>query len=177
MVGLRHESLLLEDACRITGPVVVEHLQAAKQVVAVVCTLGPELEDQASALFSEDAALAVALDAVGSIALQHLAHGVREQIALRMVQSGWQVGVALSPGAGWALETGQRQLFALVEAGLIGVQLTASSLMQPKKSTSFVLGVGPDMTSAGSPCDVCDLGETCRYRQLYESEHGCDVPT
>jgi len=177
VVGLRHESLLLEEAYRLTGPLVVEHLQPAKQVAAVVCTLGPELEERASALFSEDVAVAMALDVTGSIALQRLANAAREQIALRMGQSGWQVGMALSPGTGWALETGQRQLFALVDAGLIGVQLTASSLMNPKKSTSFVLGAGPDMSSMGSPCDLCDLGETCRYRKLYESEHGCDVTT
>jgi hypothetical protein len=177
VVGLRHESLLLEEACRLTGPVVVEHLQAAKQVAAVVCTLGPALEDRASDWCSEDVALAVALDAVGSVALQRLAYSVREQIAVRMQRTGWQVGVALSPGAGWALATGQRQLFALVEAGLIGVHLRASSLMEPKKSTSFILGVGPDMTSTGSPCDLCDLGENCRYRQFYESEHVCDVVT
>jgi len=175
VVGQRHESLLLEQACRLTGPVVVEHLQAAKQVGAFVCTIGPELEDQASALFAEDPALAVALDAVGSVALQRLAHSVREATALEMGRTGWQVGVAISPGASWGLEIGQRQLFALVEAGLIGVSLNNSSLMQPKKSTSFVLGVGPDMTSTGSPCDLCDLRENCRYRKLYESENDCDV--
>lgn len=175
VVGLRHASLLLEGACRLTGPVVVEHLQAAKQVGAFVCTLGPELEEHASAFFDEDPALAVALDAIGSVALQRLAHSVREQIALQMGSTGWQVGMALSPGSAWGLEIGQRQLFALVEAELIGVGLNKSSLMQPKKSTSFILGVGPDMTSTGSPCDLCDLKENCRFRELYESEHDRDV--
>jgi len=175
VVGLRHTSILLEGACRLTSPVVVEHLQAAKQVGAFVCTLGPELEESASALFGTDPALALALDAVGSVALQHLAHSVREKIALQMGSTGWQIGMALSPGSAWGLEIGQRQLFALVEAGLIGVGLNKSSLMQPKKSTSFILGVGPDMTSAGSPCDLCDLKENCRYRELYESEDDCDV--
>jgi hypothetical protein len=177
VVGLRHESLLLEGSCRLTGSLVVENLAAAKEVVAVVCTLGPELEERASAFFSEDPALAVALDTVGSVALQRLAHCVREALPLLMGRADWQVGVALSPGAGWALETGQRQLFALVDAGLIGVHLSPNSLMLPKKSTSFIVGAGSDMTSAGSPCDLCDLGENCRFRQFYESEHGCDVLT
>ena len=177
VVGLRHGSLLLEGSYRLTGSIVVENLAAAKQVVAVVCTLGPELEDRASASFSEDPALAVALDAVGSAALQRLAHRVRDELALLAGSPDWELGVALSPGAGWELESGQRQLFALLDAGLVGVSLSPSSLMQPKKSTSFVVGIGPDMASAVSPCDLCDLGENCRFRRFYESEHGCDVLT
>jgi hypothetical protein len=90
-------------------------------VGAFACTLGPELEERASPFFDEDSALAVALDAVGYLALQRFARSVREQIALQMGSTGWQVGIALSPDSAWGLGIGQRQLFALVEARLIGV--------------------------------------------------------
>lgn len=178
VIGRRHETVLLEQpAGRLTGAVAAGHLGTARKLAVVVCTLGPELEDHASAVFRDDPALAVAIDAFGSVAMQRLAQAVRVQLAADMTETGWQVGVALSPGTGWDLEAGQRQIFALVEAGLIGVSLEESALMRPKKSASFVFGLGPDVTGEGSPCDLCDLGENCRYRHLYEEGHGCELVT
>ncbi len=178
IVGRRHEALVLEEPLgRLTGAVVAGHLCAARDVAAVVCTLGPELEAHVSGIFKDDPALALAVDAFGSVVMQRLAQAVRTQLASDMTEVGWQVGVALSPGTGWDLEAGQHQIFALVEAGLIGVSLQESALMRPKKSASFVLGLGPEVTAEGSPCDMCDLGENCRYRHLYEEGHGCELVT
>ena len=45
-------------------------------------------------------------------------------------------------------------------------------MMVPKKSTSLVIGVGPDVEHTGETCDYCSMAATCRYRQEHVSHHG-----
>jgi hypothetical protein len=81
--------------------------------------------------------------------------------------------VPLSPGlVGWPVAAGQRQIFALLDTAAAGVTLTEGSMMVPKKSTSMVIGIGPDVEHAGESCDYCSMAETCRYREEHISHHG-----
>jgi hypothetical protein len=50
-----------------------------------------------------------------------------------------------------------------VDASQVGVKLTSSGMMIPKKSMSFIIGIGPDMSRV-SICDMCSLRGTCRYK-------------
>jgi hypothetical protein len=59
-----------------------------------------------------------------------------------------------------------------MDAAAVGVTLSPSGMMLPRKSTSLVIGIGPDIVSGGSVCDLCDLRDSCRYRPLYERAHG-----
>jgi hypothetical protein len=68
---------------------------------------------------------------------------------------------------GWPVEQGQPQIFDLLNAGEIGVQLTESMMMIPRKSLSLVLGVGRELIAGGRTCDYCSMKETCRYREHY----------
>ena len=61
------------------------------------------------------------------------------------------------------MELGQPQIFALVDPSKAGVKLTSGGMMIPKKSVSFVVGLGPEMSQANM-CSVCSLKETCRYQ-------------
>ena len=65
---------------------------------------------------------------------------------------------------GWSVEIGQPQIFSNVEAEAIGVTLTDSAQMLPRKSTSLVLGFAPTPFELGTPCDFCALRDTCRYQ-------------
>jgi hypothetical protein len=77
--------------------------------------------------------------------------------------------IPLSPGMiGWSVAEGQSQIFALLDAAEIGVGLTEHGVMIPPKSLSMVLGIGPNMGTAGSTCDYCSMRETCRYQDHYD---------
>jgi hypothetical protein len=65
---------------------------------------------------------------------------------------------------GWPVEQGQPQIFDLLDAGEIGVQLNESTMMLPRKSLTFVLGIGKELMAGGRTCDYCSLKETCWYR-------------
>jgi hypothetical protein len=45
-------------------------------------------------------------------------------------------------------------------------------MMVPKKSTSTVIGIGPDVEHSGESCDYCSMAATCRYREEHISHHG-----
>ena len=160
----RHERILLENGAALTGPLAARHLGGAERVAAVVCTIGPELEQAATRLLDEDPALAMALDGLGNAAVEILAQQVCEQIRERAQADGLQTSTPLSPGAPeWPVEIGQPQIFGLIEAAQAGIQITSGGMMIPKKSISFVVGIGAEVFQADL-CEVCNLKETCHYR-------------
>jgi len=166
--SLRHERLTLAGGAILTGPLVAQHLGAAQQVVVALCTIGEALEQRVSELFAREPTCALALDGLGSAAVEALATAACQHFASLAAAAGLQTSLPLNPGlSGWPLEEGQRQIFALLDGQQIGVTLTASSLMLPRKSTSFVLGLGHGLASGGKPCGYCHLRETCRYQEVY----------
>ena len=165
---LRHERLILgNDAC-LSGPLIAQHLYAAQEVIALVCTIGLSLETRASECFKHDPALGMALDSVGSIAVDMLGAAACCHFESCAAAESLKTTLPLSPGLlGWPVAAGQRELFALVDAEAIGVQLNENCMMIPHKSTSFVIGLGTDVTQAGRPCDFCNMRETCHFQEHY----------
>ena len=169
----RHERLSLGEAGHLSGPLVAEHLHAAQSVTVAVCTIGAGLEQAASECFFDDPALSVALDGLGSAAVDLLGTEMCRRVDETAAAEGSKTTVPLSPGlVGWPVATGQRQLFALLGRAPAGVQLTGSSMMVPKKSTSMVIGIGPEVEHAGESCDYCSMAATCRYREEHIAHHG-----
>jgi cobalamin-dependent methionine synthase I len=131
-------------------------------VAAAVCTIGPELEKLASA--QEDLVLALALDGLGNAAVETIAQQVCQRLGEQAQTAGLEAGTPLSPGEpDWPVEVGQPQVFTLVNAEAAGVRLTEGGMMVPKKSVSFVLGIGQNMDKTDA-CELCSMNERCRYR-------------
>jgi hypothetical protein len=135
-------------------------------------TVGAPLSERITSLFREGRpALGAVLDAVASegaeLAANHLDHVVFEQ-ALR---EGRTIAenrlLRYSPGyCGWNI-TGQRALFAALRPEGIGIRLNESCLMEPLKSISGVMVVGPaeihDFDDDYPFCTDC-LTKDCRRR-------------
>ncbi len=156
-----HNRIRLEGGVSLTGPLVTAHLAGAQYVVAVVCTIGSELEKTVFHLLNTDPLYALALDGLGNAAVELLAQQVCANIA---VQEFMQVSTPLSPGnPEWPVEVGQPQIFSLLDPARAGISLTSGGMMLPKKSMSFIVGLGLEMSQANL-CDVCSLKETCRYQ-------------
>ena len=169
---LRHERLRLGPG-HLSGPLVAEHLHAARAVVLAICTIGPALEEAASTMFQHDPAFALGLDAFGSAAVDLLGQAMCQIVDGEADAAGEHTSVPLSPGlVGWPVSSGQRQIFNLLDGALAGVRLTDGCMMVPKKSTSMAIGVGAEVAHAGESCDYCSMAATCRYRQEHLSHHG-----
>lgn len=164
--SLRHERVVLAGGAYLSGTLVAQHLGSAEQVVVILCTIGDALEKCVSELFASDSPSALALDGLGSAAVEVLATAACNHFEGLAAAKGMQATIPLNPGlTGWSVEEGQRELFALLDGSQIGVTLTSSSLMIPRKSSSFALGLGRNLVSSGKPCDYCNMRETCRYQE------------
>jgi hypothetical protein len=166
---LRHESLILKGGGRISGPLVATHLGPARYVIVMLCTIGPELEEHATRVMSNEMVRGLALEGAGSAATEALANSACRYFELEAATEGLQTSIPLNPGMiGWTVSEGQPQIFSLLEGAQIGISLTPADVMIPRKSLSMVLGLGPGMTNAGRTCDFCAMRETCRYQDHYD---------
>ena len=160
----QHQQVALEGGAVFMGPLVARALAGATEVALAVCTIGPALEERVDALFAADPLQALALDGAGVGALGEVSRMVVARIRDEATARGLGAGMRASPGQeGWPIWQ-QRVLFGLVPAGQIGVRLTESCLMLPRKSASFVVGLGPEMRPDAVTCDFCSRRERCPWR-------------
>ena len=164
VLARRHDRIVFGNHKAMTGQMVINHLGNAEQIVAAVCSIGSELEETVSQFINQEPLYALALDGLGNAAVENLAQRTCGTISERFLEKGLTASTPLSPGSPeWPVEIGQPQIFALVDPSIAGITLTSGGMMRPKKSVSFVVGIGPDMSQTNM-CSVCSLQETCRYR-------------
>jgi hypothetical protein len=167
VVGMRHGKMILEAGI-LSGQVVSQHLSMAEQIVVMVVTIGEKIERLVSELMNEDWPYALAMDGLGSAAVEALAAAACRHFEERAEAEGLKTTVPFSPGMmGWPADEGQRQIFGLVDAAQAGVRLTEGWMMVPRKSASAVVGIGKNIGQQGKPCDYCIMSKNCRYRQQY----------
>ena|ERR1700757_2544825 len=162
---IKQEHVILTSGAELRGLGVARKLEGAEFAIAVVATVGAEIERQILRATKEDATFALALDGFATAAVGALIIVFRRYIA--KVADGLQLTITtpLYPGTNdWELAGAQSELFSLVDAGAIGVKLNTSYLMTPCKSVSMVIGAGPKMESSREPCDECGASSTCRHR-------------
>jgi len=168
VAGLRHERILLKGGQYLESKLLVQHLAAAKTLCIVLCTIGEALEERVSRIWESNMVYALALDGVGSAAVEALANAACQYFEKQAADKWLQASIPFSPGmVDWSVAEGQPQLFRLLgEAGSV-VRLTSSYIMVPRKSLTMIMGIGAEMKSAGRACDYCALRETCRYQDHY----------
>ena len=155
----------------LTGELVARHLARAQEVVVMVATIGRQLDEMVfESLFKVDPVVAVALDGVGSAAVEKLAILACNHFELQGKTDGLSTTIPLNPGMlGWPVDQGQPEIFSLLESEQIGVALTESCMMSPNKSLSMVMGLGLEISPPGTSCDFSGLKGVCRYQIHYAS--------
>jgi len=143
----------------------------ASSLALFAATVGAPVAERIAALFDAgDFALGAALDAAASegtelagVFLEDAVLGkARDRGAAREIRV-----LRYSPGyCGWNL-TGQRALFSALDPGAIGIRLNARCLMDPLKSISGVMVLGPaeihEFDNDYSFCAACRTKD-CRTR-------------
>ena len=164
--SVRPGRVLLEDGGELTGPLVATRLACAAEVVVAVATIGDRLETRVCRMFGRDLPYALALDGLGSAAVEALVASARRHFRQPPGSRGTGVTIPLCPGMeGWPLAAGQAEIFRLLDAEAIGVRVSAAGQMLPRKSISLVVGIGLQARQDGRPCDHCGLRARCRHRE------------
>lgn len=144
-------------------------LAPAKRVLVSLITIGPALEQRVNEYQNGgDHMKAYLLDSAGVVALGAAGEALRCLVEDTARELGWGVSPSLSPGSlvGWSLR-GQRELCALLPLEEIGVRLTEHCVLEPHKSASGLVGLGPgyELAHVGSVCKYCALQKTCWRRR------------
>ncbi|MBW1797410.1 MAG: hypothetical protein JRJ21_03165 [Deltaproteobacteria bacterium] len=144
-----------------------KRLPFASELAAIVCTIGPQLEGKVTDYFAHDEPLhGVLLDGIGSAAVDILAQEACRMIGVVAGSRGNESSSPLSPGMPGLPLSEQRALCRIAQAEKIGVHLSNSAMMIPRKSISMLVGIGPKMPTwtKAQVCSECVLKKTCRYK-------------
>jgi hypothetical protein len=141
----------------------------AQRAIVGVVTIGPALEQKVRELQAAgEYMMSYLLDSAGVVALGAAGEALRCLAEDSAEEWGWGVSPSLSPGSlvGWPLR-GQHALCGLLALEQIGVRLTKHAVLEPHKSASGLIGMGPgyESTRVGSVCKYCALQDTCWRRR------------
>lgn len=164
---IRSDRVVLENGKALEGSLPAKRLRAAQAVALVVCTIGPRLEAYVKESFDKgNRVQAVLLDGIGSAAVEELAQKACHIIREKAISRSLDTGSPLLPGTRGFPLSQQHALCRMADAFQIGVRLTETAMMEPRKSTALVVGLGKRIPQAtrGKPCDECNLGTACRFR-------------
>ena len=146
---------------------VISQLKGASHLLVGVVTIGDFLEKKVSELFSQgEYPRALALDAVGTVAVEDFSREVRKLARQEVEEQGFKTSRHFSPGyGGWEVSQ-QDIIFKSIPADNIGVRLTKGYMMLPQKSLSWAIGVGKEIITPSEEdnnCGNCQF-KYCNYK-------------
>jgi hypothetical protein len=158
----------LGNASRLQAPLLSHHLRGASHLALGVCTVGAVLEQRVSEWFAlSDRLRGVVLDEIGTLALYRLSDDLeallqKEAEILRLEASG-----VLNPGENSFGISEQATVVQLAGSEDIGVSVTTTGMLIPRKSLSLVMGFGTQMQKwgPGERCARCGARDRCPHRQ------------
>lgn len=165
------EDTVIMDGIRLSSRILRKNLEKVGRVFPYVITIGTSLEQKADA--STDLLEKYYLDKIGNIALSEVRNHLEEHLRSRFALDGLSY---MSPGSleDWPIEE-QRPLFSILKGAevSIGVRLTESLLMIPRKSVS---GIYFPTEVTFHSCQLCPRqnceGRKARYNKDLAKEYG-----
>lgn len=167
VLNITPSSIEIEGQVIFSGERLSSYMNGAKAVYIFLVTLGPRLEDEASAAMKKGDELGgYLLDRIGSMAVESLAESMERTVREFYASQDAGVSMRFSPGyCDWPIEE-QVILNKVLDFSRAGVILTENCMMVPKKSISSMIGIGPKsiFVKNKSQCGICDKKE-CSYRR------------
>ena len=126
----------------IKGEKIGRHLRGADRVILLSASVGEGIEEAVTKYFSEGCyAYSVLLDAAATTAVEQIADAMEKTIQPKASAKGYTMRWRFSPGYGdWSMEQ-QPELIRLSHAADIGVSLTESLMLYPRKSITAIIGL------------------------------------
>ncbi|HWP80018.1 MAG TPA: hypothetical protein VN446_05190 [Candidatus Acidoferrum sp.] len=141
-------------------------LAGCQSAILFAATVGPMADAARERAALQSPAKAVALDAIGTAAVEAFCDALCEGFKRDCEGRGLAVRPRFSPGYGDLALHVQRPLLALLDAPRrAGISLTGALLMTPRKSVSAIVGVGEKgCTARKTGCAECSK-VNCLFRQ------------
>lgn len=149
------------------GKDIFNHLKGAKKIAVLAVTLGINAEREILKFQQFDMVSAVICDAVFDAYTESLADSVEAEILSFAKKQGLHINWRFSPGYGdFPLETQRAIADVLNLSKTIGLTVTESNLLIPRKSVTAVMGLfeeqQPKVTGS---CENCNLKDKCKSKR------------
>ncbi len=167
VLSRNHTGLRFRGGSGLCSRLIATECAPAEELIVMAVTIGAELETATARAMAGELGFGLALDGLGTAAVEALASAEAERITAMAAAMGSCAGPPLSPGMeGWPLQPGQRDLFRLLGLENHAIRLHESGMMAPVKSLTLVMGLGPAMRSGASHCEFCSSRDRCRHRRV-----------
>lgn len=151
-----------------------KHLDRGAACAVMAATLGLEPEREMLRIGRRSTTGEIVFNAACTALIESVADACEREIQAYARGKGLAAGYRYSPGYGdFPLEQ-QGAVLGVIEAGTrLGITLTDSMLMVPKKSVSALIGLypaGAGIRRGGSTCETCENYSDCQFRK---EGYGC----
>lgn len=165
--ALSGEGGLLAGGELLSGNDIFAHLRGCCGVVLMALTLGDGVERKIRAAQAQSALYATVMDCCASVAAEQFSDLYEEKLRRQFMEKGEFLTGRFSPGYGDFPIEKQHVIQRLLDTRRkIGLGVTDSSILIPRKSVTAVLGVADKpVTGRLAGCRNCLLKEKCNYRK------------
>ncbi len=127
---------------KIFGNSIIKHLAGCEKVACIAVTVGENIENEVTKKFAAgNYVSSVLLDAAATAAVEQAADELEKAIAREVSKESLKMRRRFSPGYGdWQLEN-QKNFFYVTGAPEIGMNLTESLMLVPRKSVTAIIGL------------------------------------
>ena len=142
-------------------------LEPCEEVVLFGATLGPGVERLMMRCEVVNAADSVIMDACASTAIENICNNFESDMRRAVEAEGRYLTDRFSPGYGDLPIAEQPKFFALLDmTRRIGVSLTPTTIMVPRKSVTAIMGIARTPQPHRPPdCEHCLMFRTCPFRK------------
>ena len=157
---------LKEGILPLTGENIQKHLKNSEYVVVMAAILGVGLEKKLNYYGKTDLTKNLILDSCGTQIIEEVCSGIEEEVKEKL-REGYYYTFRYSPGYRDYPISVQKQLVNFLDGyRKIGLTVTASNLLLPRKSVTALMGVQLiPFESEFDHCGACLAREYCKFRK------------
>ncbi len=160
--SLEGDALTMSDHVFHLGRIISRQLAGAEAYAIFIATVGWKYENWRK---EGDLLNAYIADALGSVIAERCADRMEADLQASIEKLGWRRTNRFSPGyCEWHVSEQQLLIPLFGNPNPCGVTLTESSLMQPVKSVSGIIGLGRDVSYRDYSCQLCQLSHCFRRK-------------
>lgn len=162
-------TIYLGGEYKFKSPKLARTVNGCKEIVCFLGTIGGGIEKEIFHLTHQKRlSEAYILDAMGSLAVENMVDQFHYRMGEKSKSRNKMVSLRFSPGyCDWHI-TQQKELFKVLDSRRIGVELTYTCLMKPRKSISGVFGIYSSSSTKDvmpyNPCLDCQKKD-CKARR------------
>ncbi len=149
------------------GRDIQRHLADCHTAILMAATLGPDVETLLMRTQVTDMAQAVILDSCASTAIENICDNLEQDLRQHCEAEGHYLTDRFSPGYGDMPISQQRDFCELLDTRRrIGLAVSQTGIMLPRKSVTAVLGIATTpRTRRSAGCAHCSMFRSCQLRK------------